>query len=477
MGSCLKLKQSWKHSLNPNFGAFFLTISLHSLFFSHASHADLNGMSVFDTFGKDKYIAALYLDAPTDKSESAMQQSDSAVMEFLIVDRSISRRGMARLWAESVSINADDEQLEKHASELAAMTNLIKGRLVTGDKLRIKNTIGGIALELNDVALGEIESQGLFDLLLQTWIGEVPPSTKFREQLLAAGQINSDLLSRFNALQPTDGRVEQITSNWLAPVEIENNEQLAITEESTQTVIQSNPEPAVAASSPAEPTNTEIAQVAKQTVVEETSAEETNVEQAVIEETTPAPEPAVELVAEQSQENVESQNNELAQAIPEQLAAVEDSTVNEEVSELFSNNLEEEAETPPLQVALAPPQIPESTPSEESVDVDNQLSVEELLEGQKYYTRVKRKIYRSVVYPNLALRAGREGNVALDISLDASGQVVDTVVSEKSQYRTFDREATRAVKRSAPFPPPPEILLEDDLYQFKVILRFQVASD
>ncbi len=459
MESCLKLKQSWKHSLNPNFGAFFLTIGLHSLFFSHSSHADLNGMSVFDTFGKDKYIAALYLDAPTDSSESAMQQSDSAVMEFLIVDRSISRRGMARLWAESVSINADDEQLEKHASELAAMTNLIKGRLVTGDKLRVKNTIEGIALELNDVALGEIESQGLFDLLLQTWIGEVPPSTKFREQLLAAGQINSDLLSRFNALQPTDGRVEQITSNWLAPVEIENSEQLAITEASTQTVIQSNPEPAVVALPP-EPTNTEVAQFTEQTVVEETNV---------------GPEPAVELVVEQSQENVESQNNDLAQAIPEQLAEVEDTTANEEVSELFSNSLEEE--TPPLQVALATPQIPESIPSEESVDVDNQLSVEELLEGQKYYTRVKRKIYRSVVYPNLALRAGREGNVALDISLDANGQVVDTVVSEKSQYRTFDREATRAVKRSGPFPPPPEILLEDDLYQFKVILRFRVASE
>ncbi len=461
MESCLKLKQSWKHSLNPNFGAFFLTIGLHSLFFSHSSHADLNGMSVFDTFGKDKYIAALYLDAPTDSSESAMQQSDSAVMEFLIVDRSISRRGMARLWAESVSINADDEQLEKHASELAAMTNLIKGRLVTGDKLRVKNTIEGIALELNDVALGEIESQGLFDLLLQTWIGEVPPSTKFREQLLAAGQINSDLLSRFNALQPTDGRVEQITSNWLAPVEIENSEQLAITEASTQTVIQSNPEPAVVALPP-EPTVTEIAQAAEQTVVEET---------------TPEPEPAVELVGEENQENVESQNNELAQVIPEQLAEVEDSTANEEVSEIFSNSLEEKAETPPLQVALAPPQIRESTPNQESADIDNQLSVEELLEGQKYYTRVKRKIYRSVVYPNLALRAGREGNVALDISLNANGQVVDTVVSEKSQYRTFDREATRAVKRSAPFPPPPEILLEDDLYQFKVILRFQVASD
>ncbi len=461
MGSCLKLKQSWKHSLNPNFGAFFLTISLHSLFFSHSSHADLNGMSVFDTFGKDKYIAALYLDAPTDNSESAMQQSDSAAMEFLIVDRSISRRGMARLWAESVSINADDEQLEKHASELAAMTNLIKGRLVTGDKLRIKNTIKGIALELNDVALGEIESQGLFDLLLQTWIGEVPPSTKFREQLLAAGQINSDLLSRFNALQPTDGRVEQITSYWLAPVAIENSEQLAITEASTQTVIQSDPEPAVVALPP-EPTVTEIAQAAEQTVVEET---------------TPEPEPAVELVGEENQENVESQNNELAQVVPEQLAEVEDSTANEEVSEIFSNSLEEKAETPPLQVALAPPQIRESTPNQESADIDNQLSVEELLEGQKYYTRVKRKIYRSVVYPNLALRAGREGNVALDISLNANGQVVDTVVSEKSQYRTFDREATRAVKRSAPFPPPPEILLEDDLYQFKVILRFQVASD
>jgi protein TonB len=123
-----------------------------------------------------------------------------------------------------------------------------------------------------------------------------------------------------------------------------------------------------------------------------------------------------------------------------------------------------------VQLALA-------APVADNEEVEQAFSAADLLAGQRYYTEVKNKIYRSVEYPTQALRAGREGNVSLDISLDARGRLLDTIVSQKSEFRAFDREAARAVKRSAPFPTPPESLLEDEQYQFKVVLRFKLNPE
>ena len=115
MGSCMDHKHFWRGLIKPRSKTFLLPLlGIHVLLFSHSTYAALNGMAVLNTFGKEKYIAALYVDTPTNNANSVFLQSNSASMEFLVVDRSISRRSMGRLWAESVAINADYTLFEKY---------------------------------------------------------------------------------------------------------------------------------------------------------------------------------------------------------------------------------------------------------------------------------------------------------------------------------------------------------------------------
>ncbi len=455
-------KHFWRGLLKPHSKAFLLPLlGIHVLLFSHTTYASLNGMAVLNTFGKEKYIAALYVDTPTNNANSILLQSNSASMEFLVVDRSISRRSMGRLWAESVAINADYTLFEKYAEDLVSLTSLIKGRLITGDKLRLTRTDVGVALELNDLLLGELESDGLFELLLQTWIGEVPPSTQFKEQLLASGNIDPQLQSRFQTLSPPEGRIQQITNNWLALPEAETVAEAAV---AAATTSESEPE-----APPQSSQQQEVSEVPSVTAETEIASTE------------PAPEVEVPTVTETTVEPTSSATVE--EAVDEEITETASVTATftpaseqEAISSPFEPENDNTPESPAngtLKVASLSPPVTTVSGVEEPTEV---LSAEDLLDGQRYYSQVISAIYKNVQYPAQALRAGREGNVGLEIAVAADGELVDTTVSQKSGYRLLDREAARAVKKISPFPKPPQSLLEDDQYQFKLVVRFKLRE-
>ncbi len=466
-------KYFWRGLIKPHSKAFLLPLlGIHVLLFSHTTYAALNGMAVLNTFGKEKYIAALYVDNPTNNANSILLQSNSASMEFLVVDRSISRRSMGRLWAESVAINADYTLFEKYAEDLVSLTNLIKGRLVTGDKLRLTRTDVGVALELNDLLLGELESDGLFKLLLQTWIGEVPPSTQFKEQLLASGDIDPQLQSRFQTLSPPAGRIQQIASNWLAPPETPESTAEALPEAETVS------ETAVAAATTSESEPEAPPQSSQQQEVSEASSVTAETE---IASTEPAPEVEAPAVAETTteptgsvavEETADEEITETTSVTATFTPAPEQEAVNSPF-EPENDNTPESPANGTLQVASLSPPVATVSGVEEPTEV---LSAEDLLDGQRYYSQVISAIYKNVQYPAQALRAGREGNVGLEIAVAADGELVDTTVSQKSGYRLLDREAARAVKKISPFPKPPQSLLEDDQYQFKLVVRFKLRE-
>ncbi len=456
-------KTFWRGLLKPHSKAFLLPLlGIHVLLFSHTTYASLNGMAVLNTFGKEKYIAALYVDTPTNNANSILLQSNSASMEFLVVDRSISRRSMGRLWAESVAINADYTLFEKYAEDLVSLTSLIKGRLITGDKLRLTRTDVGVALELNDLLLGELESDGLFELLLQTWIGEVPPSTQFKEQLLASGNIDPQLQSRFQTLSPPEGRIQQITNNWLALPEAETVAEAAVAEVTTTEPEQTEASPRSsqqqdASEVPSVTAETEIASTEPAPEVEVPTVTETMIE--------PTPSATVE-------EAVDEEITETASVT----ATFKPASEQEAISSPFepeNDNTPERPTNDTLQAASLSPPATSVSGVEETTEV---LSAEDLLDGQRYYSQVISAIYKNVQYPVQALRAGREGNVGLEIAVAANGELVDTAVSQKSGYRLLDREAARAVKKISPFPKPPQSLLEDDQYQFKLVVRFKLRK-
>ena len=72
-----------------------------------------------------------------------------------------------------------------------------------------------------------------------------------------------------------------------------------------------------------------------------------------------------------------------------------------------------------------------------------------------YFTKIKQMIESQWEYPELALRYGLQGRLALEFTIGSNGQLERLRVVRSSGSQLLDEEALRAIKAAAPFPPIP----------------------
>lgn len=72
-----------------------------------------------------------------------------------------------------------------------------------------------------------------------------------------------------------------------------------------------------------------------------------------------------------------------------------------------------------------------------------------------YFNKIKQMIESQWEYPEMALRYGLQGKLALEFTISGSGQLERIRLIRSSGSQLLDDEAVRAVKAAAPFPPIP----------------------
>ncbi len=72
-----------------------------------------------------------------------------------------------------------------------------------------------------------------------------------------------------------------------------------------------------------------------------------------------------------------------------------------------------------------------------------------------YFTKLKQSIEQQWEYPEMALRYGLQGALALEFTIGSGGQLEQLRVIRSSGSELLDSEAIRAIKAAAPFPPIP----------------------
>lgn len=72
-----------------------------------------------------------------------------------------------------------------------------------------------------------------------------------------------------------------------------------------------------------------------------------------------------------------------------------------------------------------------------------------------YFTKIKQSIEVQWEYPEMALRYGLQGRLALEFTIRANGHLEYLRVVRSSGSELLDQEAVRAVRAAAPFPPIP----------------------
>jgi len=170
-----------------------------------ATHIDL---------GKEQFIGALYSTALSDNPDKLLVNNQTMRMELKIVaPDGVTTRRFSRWWIEGMAINNAPTLLTEQADNMVKFDGLFKGRFVQNDTISFNYEPGkGVNIFINDVMLGNIGGDKFFSMLLRTWIGKVPLSSDYKDDILKAGNINAALKARFDKIKPTKERTTEVAA-------------------------------------------------------------------------------------------------------------------------------------------------------------------------------------------------------------------------------------------------------------------------
>jgi len=370
----------------------------------------LNGLAVSTELSKERFIAALYSDVLSSDASTILNSSGDRRMELKVTDSRLSSRSLNSMWIEGMAINNQSSQLEAQAENLAKLTNMIRKRLVEGDTLRLDAVQGkGTLVSLNGIELGIIESDDFFPMILRTWIGSVPLSSEFKADLLANGNVDGSLASRYRGIAPDQSRIDAVAA-WAVP---------------------SVPDPTVASSTAIKPPAPTLAVAA------------------------PPPAPTISTPAVEKPK---------VDPVAKPAAAVAATAAAPKPEEPKPAAPKPAAPKPEQTIALAPAAAPAANELEEDEDDEEEIvmSASSLLERQFYVSESLTAIRQNVSYPRRALEREQEGSIRLAVTVARNGDVLNIQALEEARHSLLNRAATQAVEKTE-FPPMPPGVTGDSI--------------
>lgn len=400
-----------------------------------ADPLQIQGIAPFYDSGVETYRAALYV-TQTSRSMTAEQALNSAtVMSFRTVRSRISARSWLRDLSQRVAINNDVELIKQSSGALAELGSFIQSPFLAGDIIKLVRDDEFVELTVNDVTAGRVEQSGLFALLLNAWVGWVPPSSEFKRSLLSqpvtleaavAYEVQDDISQRKERVLASLGDVQGLREGQrdagdleVAPESGESNELVV---EAVEENISEELEVDVAAAPVEVMVSSDIAITA----------------------------PVVEKSPTRALEPQAPVENSVAVA-----AAVFDST-------------------PEVQSEESEPQSEKALPDEPLFE--EPLS-KEPSPNLALLAQFRRNLHshpmQFVNYPPRSQLKKEEGVVGLLIKIARDGEVLDVAVDSSSNFARLDRAAIQAVKKADPFPVVPDEFSGDEL-EFVIPFAFRL---
>ena len=156
---------------------------------------------------KEYYLGRLAIDASAiyRTPEDLVYIDAARSMEFKFVsERKISGRTFARQLAEGMKINNDSKALGDSMAQIKQFIGLFKRKIKKGDVVRVDyHEDFGTRIYQNNRLLGEIPaSLDFYRCVLNIWLGERPPSAKFKSGVLGQNgdEYAIELQTRYEAI-------------------------------------------------------------------------------------------------------------------------------------------------------------------------------------------------------------------------------------------------------------------------------------
>jgi TonB family protein len=430
------------------FAAIFL-LALPTLQVALAADATLTNGTELKLFGigihqekrNDIYVGALYSPEEIDDVNDLGDTYMSKRMAFKFIAKYSSRQ-LSRLWKQRIAMNNAKSDWRPMTKEIIQFSRIFKQAMQPGDLINIDYVPGiGTEVLLNNTSFLTIEKPEFYQLLLNIWIGSIPPTEAFKAGITGkiTNSLQTNYLDKFYSVETIDGRFD---SGLAAPVE-----QVA--------------------------TQTKPAEIKKQPEVKKQPPKKTIVTKQA---------PVIPPAAAQTTDNTPSLNQPKTKVEVEKLAKkdlvdlgtlpeVKPKLVGNDVSQSPSNKAEDKAITPPPATKKS---VVEKVAKLETTEQEDDLFDADLLAGS-YTLDLINAIRKYQTYPKKALAAGDEGDVTIMVKIDREGQIVENRVLKRSGSRILDRAVLRMVRRAQPFPAIPKEL-EVDTYEFEVPLTFKISN-
>lgn len=178
----------------------------------------LNGIGTFGHLGKDYYIVAHFSDQSCKETKACEQQNTKASYHLKVLTERWTSQSYSLVWRREMASNnrgiAVDPEIAARALEFS---ELAESQLTRGDEIRI--AYNGLATQIfinNALAITQ-SGKALFNYIARVWIGALPPSKSFKNDLLAGhmGNHNNEQQYIFSTLEPSSKRLT-LLSSWEA---------------------------------------------------------------------------------------------------------------------------------------------------------------------------------------------------------------------------------------------------------------------
>lgn len=167
----------------------FLAVCIFLLLSTHGHAVDdtlvLNGSAMYSEISQSYYVGGLYLDEPVSDVNTILSPNTRKLMQIVVTKNDWSKRSWTRHWRNRIAINNPDATNDTDAfSALAKFTTMVKGELLRGDEIIIEYRTGMTEIRLNSETVLQSKGSAVMKYLLLTWLGNIPPSSDFRRNIL-----------------------------------------------------------------------------------------------------------------------------------------------------------------------------------------------------------------------------------------------------------------------------------------------------
>lgn len=405
--------------INYSLCMFFVFLSCKGL-----AEPSLQGIALHRELGQDQFLGALYSDTASDDVEVILDPRIAKRMELKVIARDgIVAGRFSRMWIEGAAINNSIELLTEQANNMLIFDQMFRGRLEENDHVVIDYLPAtGVDVYLNSILLGNIASDNFLPLLLRSWIGRVPLSSRYRDELLSFNTIDPALMQRYQHLEPRLSRIA-IARDWVAA--------------KAQEVLAS--EVALSASD-VEADLSKVAEVPAPVSMK--------------------PAPVVAVVATPVVEK-----SVVAKSVLPESESIKQKLPEKELPETITH-----------QESLAV-----LTSQAKAREIDNEddkpvLTTQTLLAQQMYISEALQRIYTNVTYPRRAQQLRQAGSVKIRVVIHSNGDLKHLQLLEESDFSLLNHATLVAVKSAAPFPALPDSIAGRDI-EFSVPVKFSLSSN